>query len=63
MDVLTDNTGFNGLLTAVVFLPFLFALAILIIARNDNQVRAIAVLGGLVELVLSIVVFLSLIHI
>ena len=59
MDGLTQNTGFNGLLTALVFLPFLFALVILIFARNDNHVRLIAGFGGLVELILSITVFIA----
>ena len=59
MDGLTQNTGFNGLLTALVFLPFLFALVILIFARNDNHVRLMAGFGGLVELILSITVFIA----
>ena len=59
MDGLTQNTGFNGLLTALVFLPFAFALFIFIFSRNDNQVRLIAGFGGLVELILSIFVFIT----
>ena len=58
MDGLTQNTGFNGLLTALVFLPFVFALFIFIFSRNDNHVRLIAGFGGLVELILSIFVFI-----
>ena len=57
MDGLTQNTGFNGLLSALVFLPFVFALLIFVLPRNDNQVRLLAVFGGIVELVLSVFVF------
>ena len=52
-------TGFSGLLTATVFLPTAGALAILALVRGDRQVRLVAVLVGVADLVLSLVVFLG----
>ena len=50
-------TGFNGLLTATVFLPALGALLILLLVRSDRNVRLVAALVGLADLALSILVF------
>jgi NADH-quinone oxidoreductase subunit M len=52
-------TGFSGLLTATVFLPTAGALAILALVRGDRQVRLVAVLVGVADLVLSLAVFLG----
>ena len=49
--------GFNGLLTATVFLPALGALLILLLVRGDRNVRVVAALVGLADLALSILVF------
>ena len=50
-------TGFNGLLTATVFLPALGALLILLLVRGERNVRGVAALVGLADLALSILVF------
>jgi len=57
LDGLTQHNGFSGLLTALVFLPFVFALLISVFPKNDTQVRFVACVSGLVSLILSIVVF------
>ena len=51
-------TGFSGLLTATVFLPAVGALAILLMVRGDRNVRLFAVLVGLADLALSLLVFI-----
>ena len=51
-------TGFLGLLTATVFLPAAGALAILVLVRGDRNIRLFAVLVGVADLVLSLLVFL-----
>ncbi len=53
----TEVAGFNGLLTATVFLPALGALLILLLVRGDRNVRVVAALVGLADLALSILVF------
>ncbi|MCH8352143.1 MAG: NADH-quinone oxidoreductase subunit M, partial [Chloroflexi bacterium] len=50
-------TGFNGLLTLTVFLPAAGALVVLLAAREDRNIRVFAVLVGLADLVLSMLVF------
>ena len=47
----------NGLLTSLVFLPLVAAIAIALLARSDRQVRWAAGTVALVQLVLSAVVF------
>ena len=49
--------GFNGLLTATVFLPAAGALVLLLLVRGDKNVRNFAVLIVLADLVLSLLVF------
>ena len=55
--------GYNGLLTATVFLPAVGALILLLLVKGNKNVRNFAVFIALADLVLSLVVFLSLIHI
>ena len=47
---------FNGLLTATVFLPVTGA-AVLLLVRGDRNIRSVAVLVALADLVLSLLVF------
>ncbi len=49
----------TGLLTAVVFLPLAVAAAIVLLAKNDRQVKLAAAAAGLAQLVLSIFVFVN----
>tara|TARA_B100000809_G_scaffold74336_1_gene72105 strand:- start:1759 stop:3291 length:1533 start_codon:yes stop_codon:yes gene_type:complete len=49
--------GYNGLLTATVFLPVVGALVLLLVVRGDKNVRNFAVLIALADLVLSLIVF------
>ncbi|MDA0263787.1 MAG: NADH-quinone oxidoreductase subunit M [Chloroflexi bacterium] len=49
--------GYNGLLTATVFLPAAGALVLLLLVKGDKNVRNFAVLIGLADLVLSLAVF------
>ena len=49
--------GYNGLLTATVFLPAVGALVLLLAVKGDKNVRNFAVLIALADLVLSLVVF------
>ena len=49
--------GINGLLTVLVFLPLAVAVGILLLAKNDKQVKIAAGAAALAQLVLSIVVF------
>jgi len=49
--------GVNGLLTVLVFLPLAVAVGILLLAKNDKQVKIAAGAAALAQLVLSIVVF------
>ncbi len=49
--------GYNGLLTATVFLPAVGALVLLLVVKGDRNVRAFAVLIALADLVLSLLVF------
>ncbi|MBT97605.1 MAG: oxidoreductase [Dehalococcoidia bacterium] len=49
--------GYNGLLTATVFLPAVGALILLLAVKGDKNVRNFAVLIALADLVLSLVVF------
>ena len=49
--------GYNGLLTATVFLPAVGALVLLLLVRGDRNVRNFAVLIFLADLVLSMLVF------
>ena len=64
--------GYNGLLTATVFLPAVGAVVLLLLVRGDKNVRNFAALIALSDMVLSLIVFgyfdradgaLSLIHI
>ena len=55
--MVAEVTGFNGLLTATVFLPALGALLILFLVRGDANVRRVVALVGLADLALSILVF------
>ena len=48
---------FDGMLTAVVFLPLLGAVAIVFLARGDRNVRLAASAIALVDFVLAIIVF------
>ncbi len=50
-------SGFSGLLTATVFLPAVGALLILLLVRGDRNIRSFAVLVGVTDLVLSLLVF------
>ena len=50
-------TGFSGLLTATVFLPAAGALFILLLLRRDSHIRYFALVVGLADLVLSVLVF------
>ena len=50
-------TGFHGLLTATVFVPAAGALIILAFVRGDRSVRYFAVVVGVADLVLSVLVF------
>jgi NADH-quinone oxidoreductase subunit M len=49
--------GVNGLLTVLVFLPLAVAVGILLLAKNDKQVKIAAGAAALAQLILSIVVF------
>ena len=49
--------GYNGLLTATVFLPAFGALVLLLLLRGDRTIRGFAVLIALADLVLSLLVF------
>ena len=49
--------GYNGLLTATVFLPVVGALVLLLVVKGDKNVRNFAVLIALADLVLSLIVF------
>ena len=49
--------GYNGLLTATVFLPAVGALVLLFVVKGDRNVRNFAVLIFLADLVLSMLVF------
>ncbi|NQW23451.1 MAG: NADH-quinone oxidoreductase subunit M [SAR202 cluster bacterium] len=49
--------GYNGLLTATVFLPAVGALVLLLLVKGDRNIRGFAVLIGVVDLVLSLLVF------
>ena len=49
--------GYNGLLTATVFLPAVGALVLLLLVRGDKNVRNFAVLVALADMVLSLIVF------
>ncbi|MCI0843829.1 MAG: NADH-quinone oxidoreductase subunit M [Chloroflexi bacterium] len=49
--------GYNGLLTATVFLPAVGALLLLLVVKGDRNVRNFAVLIFLADLVLSMLVF------
>jgi len=49
--------GYNGLLTATVFLPAVGALVLLLVVKGDRNVRNFAVLIALADLVLSLLVF------
>jgi len=49
--------GYNGLLTATVFLPAVGALILLLAVKGDKNIRNFAVLIALADLVLSLVVF------
>jgi NADH-quinone oxidoreductase subunit M len=51
-------SGYSGLLTATVFLPAAGALLILTLVRGDRNIRYFAVLVGIADLVLSLLVFL-----
>jgi len=50
-------SGYSGLLTATVFLPIAGGLVILLLLRGDRNIRYVAVLIALADLVLSMVVF------
>ena len=50
-------TGFSGLLTITVFLPAAGGLVVLLLVRGDRNIRVFAVLVGLADLVLSMLVF------
>jgi NADH-quinone oxidoreductase subunit M len=50
-------TGFNGLLTVTVFLPAVGALVLLALLRGDRVARGFAVLVGVADLALSLLVF------
>ena len=49
--------SFSGLLTAIVFLPAAFAVAIVIFGRSDRLVRRMAAFASATTLILSIIVF------
>ena len=49
--------GYNGLLTATVFLPAVGALILLLAVKGDKNIRNFAVVIALADLVLSLVVF------
>ena len=49
--------GYNGLLTATVFLPAVGALTLLLLVKGNKNVRNFAVFIALADLVLSLVVF------
>ena len=49
--------GYNGLLTATVFLPAVGALVLLLVVKGDKNVRNFSVLVALADLVLSLLVF------
>ena len=49
--------GYNGLLTATVFLPAAGALVLLLVVKGDKNVRNFSVLVALADLVLSLLVF------
>ena len=49
--------GYNGLLTATVFLPAVGALVLLLLVRGDKNVRNFAVLVAVADMVLSLLVF------
>jgi len=49
--------GYNGLLTATVFLPAVGALVLLLLVKGNKNVRNFAVFIALADLVLSLVVF------
>ncbi len=51
--------AFSGLLTATVFLPALGALVILLFLRGDRAVRGFALLVGISDLALALLVFLG----
>ena len=50
-------SGYSGLLTATVFLPAVGAVVILLLLRRDRDIRLLAVLVALADLVLSLLVF------
>ena len=52
-----EISGFGGLLTAVVFLPLAGAVLIALFVSGDRDVRLIAGVVALAELVLSIIAF------
>ncbi|MEC8958922.1 MAG: proton-conducting transporter membrane subunit, partial [Chloroflexota bacterium] len=49
--------GYNGLLTATVFLPAVGALVLLLLVKGDKNVRNFAALIALADMVLSLIVF------
>jgi NADH-quinone oxidoreductase subunit M len=51
------ETGFTGLLTAAVFLPAAGAVSILLLVRGDRNIRVVAAMVALADLVLTLVVF------
>ena len=50
-------SGYNGLLTATVFLPAVGALVLLLLLRGDRTIRGFAVVIAVADLVLSLLVF------
>ena len=52
-------TGFNGLLTATVFLPAVAALLLAVgLVRGDRNIRWFAAAAAAADLVLSVIVFI-----
>ena len=51
------DTGFSGLLTATVFLPAVGAVFILLLVRGDRNIRVVAVMVAVADLVLTLLVF------
>ena len=49
--------GYNGLLTATVFLPAVGAVGLLLLVKGDKNVRNFAALIALADMVLSLIVF------
>ena len=51
------DTGFSGLLTATVFLPAAGAVFILLLVRGDRNIRVVAAMVAVADLVLTLLVF------